>query len=69
MKAQIATSPASPISRAASPADVLDPVGVGKAEVAVQPVPDIVAVEQHRVAAESQQFLLDPVGNRRLAGA
>ena len=48
--------------------DVLDPIGIGKAEIAVEPVADIVSVEEHRVAAEGQQFLLDPVGDRRLAG-
>ena len=71
MKAQITTSPASAISLATSPsaADVLDPVGVGKAEVAVEPVADIVAVEQHRVAAQRRQLLLQPVGDGRFAGA
>ena len=37
------------------PADVLDPVGVGEAEVVVEPVPNVVAVEQRRVAAERVQ--------------
>ena len=53
----------------ADPADVLDAVGVGEAEVAVEPVTDIVAVEQHRVAADRQQLLFETVGDRRFAGA
>ena len=55
--------------RLADPADVLDPVGVGEAEVAVEPVADIVAVEQVGVPALEMQPLLDQVGDRRLAGA
>ena len=50
-------------------ADVLDPVGVGEAEVLVEPVADVVAVEQVGVAAQRVQLLLDQVGDRRLAGA
>ena len=53
----------------ADAADVLDPVGLGEAEVAVEPVADIVAIEQHGVAAERKQLLVDDVGDRRLAGA
>ena len=49
-------------------ADVLDPVDVGKAEIAVEPVPHIVAVEQHRMPAAGQQLLLDQIGDRRFAG-
>ena len=50
-------------------ADVLDPVGVGEAEVLVEAVADVVAVEQVGVAAERVQPLLDQVGDGRLAGA
>ena len=50
-------------------ADVLDAVGVGEAEVLVEAVADVVAVEQVGVAAERVQPLLDQVGDGRLAGA
>ena len=50
-------------------ADVLDPVGIGEAEVAVEPVADVVAVQQVGVAAHRVQPLLDQVGDGRLAGA
>ena len=50
-------------------ADVFDAVGVGEAEVAVQAVADIVAIEQIGVAAERVQLLFDEVGDRRFAGA
>ena len=53
----------------ADAADVLDPVGLGEAEIAVEPVADIVAVEQHGVVAARVQLLLDEVGDGRLAGA
>ena len=53
----------------ADAADVLHPVGLGEAEVAVEPVADIVAVEQHGVMAGLMQPLLDDVGDGRLAGA
>ena len=64
-------SPASTISLRdlGDAADVLDPVGVGEAEVAVEAVADVVAVEQVGVAAARVQLLLDEVGDRRLAGA
>ena len=51
------------------PADVLDAVGVREPEVAVQPVPDIVAVEDVGVAALRVQLLLEEVRDRRLARA
>ena len=51
------------------PADVLDPIGFGEAEVAVEPVPDVVAVEEVGVAAEGVEPLLDQVGDRGLARA
>ena len=50
-------------------ADVLDAVLVGEAEVAVQAVADIVAVEDVGVAARGVQLLFEQVGDRRLAGA
>ena len=51
-------------------ANVLDPVGVGEAQVLVEPVPDVVAVEQDRCAGPARgSLLLDQVRNRRLAGA
>ncbi len=49
-------------------ADVLHPVGVGEAEVAVEAVAHVVAVEQVRARAERVQLRLDDVGDRRLAG-
>ena len=32
-------------------ADILDPIGFGKAEVAIEAVPDVIAVEHERVLA------------------
>ena len=71
MNAQIDDQPgiAHQLGDLADAADVLDAVGVGEAEIAVEPVPDIVAVEQHRVRAERQQLLFETVGDRRFAGA
>ena len=51
----------------ADPADVLDAVGIGEAEILVQAVPDVVAVEQVGVMAAAVQHPLDEVGDRRLA--
>ena len=53
----------------AGAANVLHPVGLGEAEIAAEPVADVVAVEQHRVVAGHVQPLLDDIGDRRLAGA
>ena len=52
-------SPASTISLRdlRDAADVLDPVGVGEAEIAVEPVADVVAVEQVGVAARACSLL------------
>ena len=50
-------------------ADVLDAVGVGEAQVAVEAVADVVAVEQVGVLAEREQPLLHQVGDGRLARA
>ena len=38
----------------ADAADVLDPVGVGEAEIAVEAVADVVAVEQHRCGGRAR---------------
>ena len=53
----------------ADAADVLDAVGVGEAEIAVEAVAHVVAVEQHGVDAARVQRLLDQIGDGRLAGA
>ena len=50
-------------------ADVLDAVGIGEAEIVVEAVADIVAVEQVGVAALAEQPLLDEIGDRRFARA
>ena len=47
---------------------MLDQVDIGKAEIAVEAVADIVAVEQHRVTAGCEQLLFDQIGDRRFAG-
>src|SRR3546814_8760957 len=47
--------------------NVLDSVGVGKAQILVEPVAHVVAVEQEAVLAERVQPLLDQIGDRRLA--
>ena len=53
----------------ADAADVLDAVGLGEAEVAVEAVAHVVAIEQHGVMAGGEQALLDDVGDGRFAGA
>ncbi len=68
------TSTISPASRKSfavfrHPPDVFDTVGVGKAEVAIEAVTDVVPVKKVGVAAEKVQLLLDQIGDRRLAGA
>ena len=50
-------------------ADVLDPVGGGEAEVLVEPVAHVVAVEQVGVGAALGELPFDEVRDRRLAGA
>ncbi len=50
------------------PADVLHPVGVGEAEILVEAVADVVAVQQVGVPAGAVQLLVDQVGDGRLAG-
>ena len=71
MKETMTISPASAISlrHFGDAADVLDAVGVGEAEVAVEAVADIVAVEHIGVAARRVQLLFEQVGDGRLAGA
>ncbi len=49
--------------------DVFDAVVVGEAEIAVQPMANIVAVQQERMLALGVQQLLQRVGDRGLAGA
>ena len=53
----------------ADAADVLDAVGVGEAEILVEAVAHVVAVEQVRAHAERVQLALDDVRDRRLAAA
>ena len=55
--------------RLPDPADILGPVGVGEAEVAVEAEADIVAVEQEGVPPGGVKLLLDEIGDGRLAGA
>ena len=50
-------------------ADVLDAVGFGEAQVLVQAVAHVVAVQQVGVASGGVELLLDQVGDRGLAGA
>ena len=71
MKDTSTIRPASAISRAVSidAPDVLDPVGIGEAQVAVEAVAHVVAVQQVGVAAERGQAPFDAVGDRRLARA
>src|ERR1051326_1231661 len=57
------------LSDFAGPTDVFHAVGFGKAEIAAQPVADIVAVKQHGVMTHGVQALFHQVGDRRLAGA
>ena len=49
--------------------DVLDAVGFGEAEVLVEAVTHIVAVEHQRMHAARMQAGLDQVGDGRFAGA
>src|SRR3546814_12634531 len=49
----------------ADAADILDPVSLCEAEVAVEPVTDIVAVEQEAVPVHPVQLLFDEVRDRR----
>jgi len=55
-------------ARNANAADVLDAVAIGEAEVAIEAVPHIVAVEQHCVPARDHELFIDDVGNRRFPG-
>ena len=62
----ITMSPLSVISFATSPARRMfsTPVGLGEAEVATQPMADVVAVEQHGVVAGGLRPPLDDLGDR-----
>ena len=53
----------------ADAADVLDAVGIGEAQIAVEAVADIVAVEQDRVAPRRVKLLLQQIGDGRFARA
>ena len=53
----------------ADAADILDAIGIGEAEILVEPVADIVAIQQEGVAVHSRQLLLDDVGDGRFARA
>ncbi len=48
----------------AGAANVLHAVGLGEAEVATQPMADVVAVEQHGVVAGGLRPPLDNIGDR-----
>ena len=50
-------------------ADVFHPVGFREAQIAVQPVADIVAVQDHGVMAQRVQAFFHLVGNGRFARA
>ncbi len=53
----------------ADAADVLDAVALGEAQVAVETVADIVAVEQQRMRTARVQAGFDQIGDGRFAGA
>ena len=49
--------------------DVLHPVGISEAEIAIEAVPDVVAIQDVGVHAALEEQLLKFVCDRRLAGA
>ena len=51
------------------PPDVLHAVGLGEAQIAVQPVADVVPVEHVGVAPLGGEALFEQVGDRGLAGS
>ena len=53
----------------ADPADILDPVGLGKAQILVEAVAHIVAVEQEGVPVHQVQRLFHLIGDGRFARA
>ena len=53
----------------ANPADVFNPVGFRKAQILVEPVPHIVAVEQDGMDAMGVKPGFDKIGDRRFARA
>ena len=48
-------------------ADVFHPVGIGKAQIAVQPVTHIVAIQKEGVLAQGMQLLFHDIGDGRFA--
>ena len=71
MKETSTISPASTMSfdYLGDAADVLDAVGIGEAQILVEAVADIVAVEQIGEMALRMELLLDQIGDGRFAGA
>ena len=53
----------------ADAADVFDPVDFGKAQILVEPMPDIVAIEQDGMDAMRVKPRFDQIGDRRFARA
>ena len=51
----------------ANPANIFDPVSVGKAEVPIEPVADVVSIQHVGVTAETAQLLLDEIGDGRFS--
>jgi hypothetical protein len=48
----------------ADPADILDPVGFGEAEIAIEAMANIVAIEQEGVTTAGGELLLDEIRDR-----
>ena len=51
------------------PANILNSILVRKAEIAIEPVTDIVAVQKDGMTSEPMQHLLEQIRDRRLAGS
>ena len=49
----------------ADAADILHAVGIGEAQILVEPMADIVAIEQEGMAVHPHQLLLDQIGDGR----
>jgi hypothetical protein len=47
---------------------VFAPVRVGEPEIATEPVPDVIPVEEHGLEARPKELSLQRLGYRRLAG-
>jgi len=70
MNEAMTISPASTMSAPPRrPADVLHPVGVGEAEIAIEARPEHVAVEDVGMVPEPPELALQGGGDRRLPGA